>query len=78
MHGLLGTSIQQKDKEPSLNIMLPSYTGPGLELIDLPTCPKLWQLSRSQRNHQLIFMSNSVRPSECILLLIQKCQKICR
>jgi hypothetical protein len=30
------------------NIMLPSYTGLELELRDLPTCPKLQQLSRSQ------------------------------
>jgi hypothetical protein len=31
------TSIQQKDEESSLNIALPSYTGSGLELKDLPT-----------------------------------------
>jgi hypothetical protein len=52
---LLGTSIQQKDKESSLNIAPPSYTGSRLELRDLPTCPKLHQLPRSQRKHQLIF-----------------------
>jgi hypothetical protein len=45
----LGTSIQQKEEETLLNIMLPSYMGSGLELRDLPTCPKLEQLFRSQR-----------------------------
>jgi hypothetical protein len=46
-----------------------------LELRDLPTCLKLWQLSRSQRKHQLIFMRDSVRPSGCILSLIWKYEK---
>jgi hypothetical protein len=45
----LGTSIQQKDKETILNIMPPSYIGLRLELRDLPTCPKLQQLFRSQK-----------------------------
>jgi hypothetical protein len=64
----LGTSIQQKDEETLLNIVPPSYTGLGLELRDLPTCPKLQQLFRSQRNPQLIFMRDSVRPAEYTLL----------
>jgi hypothetical protein len=56
MLGLPGTSIQQKDEESSLSIAPPSYTGSRLELRSQPTYPKLQQLSRSQRNHQLIFM----------------------
>jgi hypothetical protein len=55
----LGTSIQQKDEVTLLNIVLPSYMGLGLEVRDLPTCPKLQQLSRSQRKPQLIFMRDS-------------------
>jgi hypothetical protein len=55
MLGLPGTSVQQKDEELSLSIMLTSYMGSGLKLRGQPTCPKLWQLSRSQRNHQQIF-----------------------
>jgi hypothetical protein len=35
--------------------------GSGLELRDLPTCPKLQHLFRSQRKSQLIFMRASVR-----------------
>jgi hypothetical protein len=49
MLDLLGTSIQQRDEETSLNIALLSYTGLGLELRDLLKCPKLQQLFRSQR-----------------------------
>jgi hypothetical protein len=56
MCGLPGTSMQQKDEESSLNITQPSYMGLGLELRDLPTCPKLQQLSLSHRKHQVIFM----------------------
>jgi hypothetical protein len=46
MPSISGTSIQQKNKESPLTITQPSYTG----LRSQPTCPKLWQLSRSQRN----------------------------
>jgi hypothetical protein len=72
----LGTSIQQKDEETLLNIVQPSYMGLGLELRDLPTCPKLQQLFRSQRNPQLIFMRDSVRPAEYTLLSTWKRQKM--
>jgi hypothetical protein len=41
MHDLPETSILQMDKETSLNISLPFFMGSGLELRELPTCPKI-------------------------------------
>jgi hypothetical protein len=56
MLGLSGISIQQKDGESSLNMAPPFYMGSGMELRNLPICPKLQQLPRSQRKNQLVFM----------------------